>query len=101
MDFPSLYGPDSDHSQELERLIDANRSKLLESWRDKQAVLEKSLEGIKAVKALAVSQSRSDVALMANVMGYVNVCSFDLAVLGELLVFERDPWKRRTISCAL
>lgn len=95
--FESLF----DHSKEdkdLNSLISQNEKKLRKDFHNKLITLEKTLEVIAAGLKEAKKQKLRNVELIWNAAGYINTCSFDLAVTGEALMFEKDAWKRRYYS---
>lgn len=92
--FPSLF----DHSKEdgdVIKYIAENEAYLRKAFSDKLVKLEKTLEVIAAGTKEAEKQNLKPVAQIWNISGYINTCSLDLAVTGEALMFEADPWKRR------
>lgn len=95
--FDSLFDH-SNEDQELIAFIERNEERLRELFRNKLITLEKTLEVIAAGLKEAKKQKLHNIELIWNAAGYVNTCSFDLAVTGEALMFERDAWKRRYYS---
>lgn len=95
--FDSLF----DHSNEDQNLfiyISKNEKQLRADFQNKLILPEKTLEVIAAGLKEAKKQKLSNVEKIWNVAGYVNTCSFDLAVAGEALMFEQNSWKRRYYS---
>lgn len=95
--FPSLF----DYSNEdikLNGLINENEDSLRESFKTKFITLEKTLEVIASGLKEAKKQKLKPVIYIWNIAGYINTCSFDLAVTGESLMFEHDAWKKRYYS---
>lgn len=91
--FPPLYKEKED--EEMIAFIKANESSLKASWKGKHETLERTLEVIVEGVKEARRQKIKSVELIWNLAGYINTVSFDLAVTGELLMFESDSWKRR------
>lgn len=88
----------SNEDQELIALISQNEKQLKDDFRSKLITLEKTLEIIAAGLKEARAQKLHNLEMIWNAAGYVNTCSFDLAVTGEALMFEEDSWKRRYFS---
>ncbi len=95
--FPSLFD-DSSEDSELETLIFKNEKSLRKKFNSKFTTLEKTLEVIAVGVKEAKKQKLRPAIHIWNIAGYINTCSFDLAVSGEALMFERDPWKKRYFS---
>ncbi|WP_020674483.1 hypothetical protein [Geopsychrobacter electrodiphilus] len=95
LDLKKIYGPDSTEADELYALINQNAAKLKKDWKGKLETLEKTLQVIASGRETAEKLSLPDVEKIWNVSGYINVCSFDLAIIGEKLMFEPDMWQKR------
>ena len=95
--FYSLFDHLSE-DQQVNQFIYQNEERLREDFLKKFITLEKTLEVISARLREAKKQNLYNVELIWNAAGYINTCSFDLAVAGEALMFERDAWKRRYYS---
>ena len=94
--FPSLFNQDEDN--EVLEYILRNEKSLKKDFNAKLITLEKTLEVIFEGVKEAKKQKIKPVEYIWNMAGYINICSFDLAVAGEALMFEKDPWKRRYFS---
>lgn len=94
--FPDLYADNED--KDVIDFIKRNERSLRDSWKHKLKVLEGTLQVVAEGVKEANRQKLKPVELIWNLAGYVNAVAFDLAVTGELLMFERDQWKRRCFA---
>ncbi len=90
-----LYGPDTLDAEEIREYIANNRSELRQGWKEKQSTLEKLLVVMKNGLDEAKHQKLPQIEVIWNAAAYITLISSDLAVLGELQMFEESEWKRR------
>ncbi|MHB8151201.1 MAG: hypothetical protein ACYDIB_13685, partial [Desulfobulbia bacterium] len=95
--FPSLFDLSSE-DKEVNGFILENRDSLAIQFSKKRVKLEKTLEVIAAGVRETQKQRVLPMEHIWNAAGYINTCSFDLAVAGEALILEDDYWKRRYFS---
>ncbi len=95
--YPSLFD-NSNEDLDLNVLLVKNEKSLRKKFKTKFITLEKTLEVIAASVKEAKKQKLKPAIHIWNTAGYINTCSFDLAVAGEALLFEQDPWKKRYYS---
>ena len=91
--FPSLF--DKNEDVNVLDYINTNEKMLRKTFSDKLETLEKTLEVMSAGVSETKRQKNKPLEYVWNLAGYVNSTSFDLAVTGEALMFEKNQWKKR------
>ena len=76
-------------------LFALQRHRLKRDFKRKFRTLENTLRVIESGRAAAESKGLPHHERIWNVAGYVNICSYDLALTLYPVIFDRHEWKRR------
>jgi len=90
-----LYGPDTEDEKEIRAFVQEHNEELRGNWREKQQHDEELLVVMKNALFEARAKGLTKVESIWNAVAYITLVSYDMAVLGELQMFEESEWKRR------
>ncbi|MDB5274594.1 MAG: hypothetical protein JWO58_2961 [Chitinophagaceae bacterium] len=85
----------NDFDLELEKLMNEQRSSLEHTYNNNFKVQEHTLSIILKTKKYASENNLESNKLILNVAGFLNICTYDLKIIGKELTFSTDQWRKK------